>query len=114
MHLILVRIKKHYSIKRCVLKLGPALAQGFGGSKFYTVPQVEKTLQKLESPVFFPEYAFALYCTKQNFIDYCSKQGWNCNYETLKQEIVKKNFEIPGSENHDFNDHNDTKYFFPG
>lgn len=84
--------RKRRSIGRYINRLGPALAQLYGKSKYYNPEQVKAAAKAAKLPMDDLCYGLSIYCTPDDFADYHIAEGEDCNYWEMRVEVAEHHF----------------------
>ena len=69
-------------------RVGADLCKRYGQQRYYTVRQVQSSLQRTDSRLDWDCWAFALYTSPSDFDSYHASTGEICDYAALKAEMV--------------------------
>ncbi len=85
-------LKRRNAIKSFVYKLPLELHRRFGDKRFYSIEQVEHTLENGKHDRAFSAYAYALLCSRNDFDSYFGGLKLKTSYDSLRKAIAKKYF----------------------
>jgi hypothetical protein len=80
-------IKRRKAQRSYIKKLGPLLRKRYGRSRYYTVAQVQKTVQISGLDAANICYAFSEYCSEADFAEYHASTGEVCDYSSMRSEM---------------------------
>ncbi|GAB1266992.1 hypothetical protein NBRC116493_02450 [Aurantivibrio infirmus] len=78
--------EKQY-IKKAYRKLAPHLKRQYGGSNFYTIKQIEKSIGILKLSSKYERYAYAIFLYHDELPAYIRESGINEDAYALKKEV---------------------------
>jgi hypothetical protein len=84
--------RKRKSIGLYLSRLGPALTQLYGKSKYYKPEQVKKAAQEAKLPMADLCYGLTIYCTPEDFAEYHTASGEECSYWEMRVEVAEHHF----------------------
>jgi hypothetical protein len=79
--------KKRRAVHRYVRYVGPELRKRYGSKKKYTPSQVKQVVKDSGYSTDYDCYAFAMYCSHDDFADYHRTTGEVCDYNSMRSEI---------------------------
>ncbi|MBD1872851.1 hypothetical protein H6F75_05105 [Nodosilinea sp. FACHB-131] len=79
--------EKRLAIQRYIKHIGPELRKRYGVQKKYTPEQIKQTVSSSRYSSGYDYYAFALYCSHDDFVDYYKSVGESCDYDSMRSEI---------------------------
>lgn len=79
--------KKRFAIHKYIKHIGPELRKRYGGQRKYTPDQVKQTVSNSLYSSDYDCYAFAMYCSHDDFADYHRAIGESCDYNSMRSEI---------------------------
>lgn len=80
-------IKKRVAIRSYRSKIGPWLQRRYGGRANYTPLQVRNCALSTGVNLDYICYAYAMYCSRDDFNAHHAATGETCNYDTMQAEI---------------------------
>ena len=90
--MILRLLKRRKAIKSFVYKLPLEVHRRFGDKQFYSLEQVERTLENGKYDRAFSAYAYALLCSRKDFDSFFGELKLKCTYDSLRMFVSKKYF----------------------
>lgn len=81
-------LQKWLAIRSYKKKLGSLLIRGYGKSKHYTPAQVRTTVSKAGLSTDWICYAYSMYCSCDDFVQYHTETGQSCDYEAMRTEVA--------------------------
>ena len=85
-------LKRRKAIKSFAYKLPLELRRRFGDKTFYSIEQVERTLENGKYDKTFSAYAYALLCSRKDFDSYFGDLKLKSTYDSLRKLVAKKYF----------------------
>jgi hypothetical protein len=79
-------IRKRLTLRSYRRKLGPALVKRYGRERFYSVNQIRTTVDKLGLNTDYICYAYAEYCTRDDFDAHHVSTGEACDWTEMREE----------------------------
>jgi uncharacterized membrane protein YgcG len=79
--------RQRVSVQKYVKHVGPELRNRYGNQPKYTPAQVKQTVRASGYSSQDDCYAFALYCSEDDFRDYHRSIGESCDYNSMRSEI---------------------------
>jgi uncharacterized membrane protein YgcG len=79
--------RQRVAVQKYVKHVGPELRNRYGNQQKYTPAQVKQTVRASGYSSDNDCYAFALYCSEDDFIDYHRSIGESCDYNSMRSEI---------------------------
>lgn len=98
--------RKQQAIRSYLRRLRPRLVKRYGQRDHYTSKQVRSTLYAGGLSVAYDCYAYAIYCSPEEFGRYHEAIGEDCNYSEMRAEVARL-YDDSGSgdaDNIDFSD----------
>jgi hypothetical protein len=83
-------LKKYFAIRSYVRRLSQELAPRFDRRPIYTVEQVTQAAQRGGFSVEFIAYAYAAFCSLEDFNAYCRRFGIASSYQELRRTIARR------------------------
>ena len=83
-------LKRRKAIKSFVYRLPLELHRRFGDNRYYSVEEVDRSLEDKKYDKAFSAYAYALFCSRKDFDACFSELKVNCTYDGLRKFIGKK------------------------
>lgn len=81
--------RKQQAIRSYLRRLRPRLVKRYGQRDHYTSKQVRSTLYAGGLSVAYDYYAYAIYCSPEEFGRYHEAIGENCNYSEMRAEVAR-------------------------
>jgi len=94
--------RKHRALRRYVRKLPRLLIKSYGYSKFYTVSQISRTIERAGLSPHYVHYAIALFSELEEFRRFRHELGADYDYDLMRAEIVRRYFPDYSSVTADF------------
>jgi uncharacterized membrane protein YgcG len=79
--------RQRVAVQKYVQHVGPELRNRYGNQPKYTPAQVKQTVKASGYSSRDDCYAFALYCSEDDFVDYHRSIGESCDYNSMRSEI---------------------------
>jgi uncharacterized membrane protein YgcG len=79
--------RQRVSVQKYVKHVGPELRNRYGNQPKYTPAQVKQTVRASGYSSQDDCYAFALYCSEDDFVEYHRSIGESCDYNSMRSEI---------------------------
>jgi uncharacterized membrane protein YgcG len=79
--------RQQVAVQKYVKHVGPELRKRYGKQSRYTPAQVKQTVNASGYSSRDDCYAFALYCSEDDFVDYHRSLGESCDYNSMRSEI---------------------------
>ncbi len=80
-------VRQQVAVQKYVKHVGPELRKRYGNQRRYTPAQVKETVNASGSSSRDDCYAFALYCSEDDFVDYHRSIGESCDYNSMRSEM---------------------------
>jgi uncharacterized membrane protein YgcG len=94
--------RQQVAVQKYVKNVGPELRKRYGKQSRYTPAQVKRTVNLSGNSSRDDCYAFALYCSEDDFVDYHRSIGESCEYNSMRSEISDSfGFTFPSGSNFD-------------
>jgi uncharacterized protein DUF6559 len=81
-------IRKRLALRGYRRKLGPSLVKRYGRERYYTVNQVRVTVEKLGLNTDYICYAFADFCSREDFDAHHASTGEACDWAAMREELT--------------------------
>lgn len=103
------KYRKQQAIRTYMRRLRPRLIRRYGKKSHYTPKQVRATIIASFMPVNYECYAYAIYCSPEDFNQHHRETGEACDYGAMRSEVANL-YEYSGSSDPTSIDFSDT-YF---
>ena len=84
----LTLIEKRRAQRSYIQKLGPLMRKRYGRSRYYTVAQVQKTVEVSGLNPNYICYGLSEYCSEDDFNTYHQNTGESCDYHEMRSEMA--------------------------
>jgi hypothetical protein len=89
---IVSRLKKRRAIKAYVKKLPELLVKDYGRLAHYKPMQVRRTIERAGLDAMYACYAIAMFSAREDFAQFHSDAGENCDYDAMRGEVAQEHF----------------------
>ena len=86
------RFRKRRAIKSYVKKLPRLLAKDYGRSAHYRPLQIKRTIERAGLDVVYSCYAVAMFSLREDFTQFHTDVGENCDYDAMRAEVGHSHF----------------------